>query len=365
MSKKKQRKVKKRNKAMYWIGAAITALLIISIGTLAMLLIPEEPSDPEELPPPPEMIKEPHLNIENVFFQKEDERTRQTSTGQEEEIVVIKVYSYITNDGTGNADNVKITAFPMDESKNLALDKADKIVGEIKVNKTSESDFLIEVPKGARHSVLLLIWENGKIILKGSGSVLIEGQTGNCEEFRTTEVLGTRNDTDYDGMPDVWENYYGLDPSDPDDAKIDADGDGISNIGEYMSGTEPRAPQRHTESKDKEDDEGGILGTSAKKSSAVSFFGILLIVIILIIIIIIALAVSGSKNPDSPAINKYLLAQTPVQPPAVNKPQPSAGSACTRCGGPLQNQRCVRCGWDHTLKGAPANTGNGNGDNYY
>ena len=90
MKKKKQRIVKKKNKVMYWIGAAITALLIISIGTLTMRLMPEEPAEEPELPPAPPMIKEPHLNIENVFFQKAGEATRQLGGYPEDMVKKVK-----------------------------------------------------------------------------------------------------------------------------------------------------------------------------------------------------------------------------------------------------------------------------------
>jgi hypothetical protein len=41
-------------------------------------------------------------------------------------------------------------------------------------------------------------------------------------------------DSDQDGMPDAWESDRGLDPSTPDDSGDD-DGDGYSNIEEYLS----------------------------------------------------------------------------------------------------------------------------------
>ncbi|MCM3905947.1 MAG: choice-of-anchor D domain-containing protein, partial [Pyrinomonadaceae bacterium] len=50
---------------------------------------------------------------------------------------------------------------------------------------------------------------------------------------------GVLADTDGDGMPDVWENLYGLNPNDPSDAKLDTDGDGILNLAEYQAGTDP------------------------------------------------------------------------------------------------------------------------------
>lgn len=46
-------------------------------------------------------------------------------------------------------------------------------------------------------------------------------------------------DFDRDGMPDDWELAHGLNPLDPTDATLDADGDGLTNLREFQLGTEP------------------------------------------------------------------------------------------------------------------------------
>jgi hypothetical protein len=62
-------------------------------------------------------------------------------------------------------------------------------------------------------------------------------------EWRDTDGDGIGNhadlDDDNDGLPDVWEYMYELDPLDRTDANGDLDGDGISNLDEYQNGSDP------------------------------------------------------------------------------------------------------------------------------
>ncbi|MDB4808248.1 lamin tail domain-containing protein, partial [Verrucomicrobia bacterium] len=53
---------------------------------------------------------------------------------------------------------------------------------------------------------------------------------------RANLILG---DSDEDGLPNLWEDQYGLNPNDPADAAQDTDHDGHTNLEELLAGTRP------------------------------------------------------------------------------------------------------------------------------
>lgn len=61
-------------------------------------------------------------------------------------------------------------------------------------------------------------------------------QVGGYPEYKGTPY----KDSDNDGMPDVWEKKYGLNPNDPSDASLDCNGDGYTNIEKYINGLDPK-----------------------------------------------------------------------------------------------------------------------------
>ncbi|UCH88676.1 MAG: hypothetical protein JSV49_10550 [Thermoplasmata archaeon] len=63
------------------------------------------------------------------------------------------------------------------------------------------------------------------------------------------------NDTDADGMADEWEIFVGLNSSDPEDAELDPDNDGFSNLEEFEAKTNPFDQKEAPEFTDEKRDE--------------------------------------------------------------------------------------------------------------
>lgn len=62
-----------------------------------------------------------------------------------------------------------------------------------------------------------------------------------CEAAQPSIDRGIYEDSDKDGLPDVYEEKHGLDPYNPDDARLDHDGDGFSTLEEFAAGTNPKS----------------------------------------------------------------------------------------------------------------------------
>ena len=77
-------------------------------------------------------------------------------------------------------------------------------------------------------------WDNNEAISK----------TFNIKKDTDGDKIGDDEDLDDDGdgMPDEWELEYNFDPLDSSDGALDFDNDGLSNLEEYNTGTDPHKP---------------------------------------------------------------------------------------------------------------------------
>ena len=79
---------------------------------------------------------------------------------------------------------------------------------------------------------------SGKVTYK-DGIISDAEQVGGYPEYKFSpdEVPA---DQDMDGMPNDWEKKYGLDATSASDGNLDTDGDGYTNVEEYLNGTNPK-----------------------------------------------------------------------------------------------------------------------------
>ncbi|MFO8051810.1 MAG: putative Ig domain-containing protein [Thermoplasmatota archaeon] len=97
----------------------------------------------------------------------------------------------------------------------------------------------------------------------------------NVSEVPDVIIPTKETDTDSDGMPDWWEDLYGLDPEDPSDAEGDLDGDGITNLEEFKGRTSPTEDNSEPEEK----------GTSPVFFILIAILAILALVFLLLFIL--------------------------------------------------------------------------------
>jgi hypothetical protein len=71
------------------------------------------------------------------------------------------------------------------------------------------------------------------------GIITDVGQVGGYPQYRGEPYA----DADKDGMPDGWETKHGLNPNNASDAAEDKNGDGYTNIEDFLNGLDPTAPK--------------------------------------------------------------------------------------------------------------------------
>jgi hypothetical protein len=86
-----------------------------------------------------------------------------------------------------------------------------------------------------------IIYQSGFFIAKYPGNWTVYANDSGISGYAIVyALLNDSLDNDFDGIPNGWEVDFGLDPFNASDAFVDMDFDGLSNLQEYLNGSQPR-----------------------------------------------------------------------------------------------------------------------------
>ncbi len=118
-----------------------------------------------------------------------------------------------------------------------------RIIKQVRTGKVEYKDGL-ESTLGSEYTTRRLPADSYK-----KGIIIDIAQVGGYPEYKGKAY----KDSDGDGIPNVWENKYGLNPKDASDANGDMNGDGYTNIEKYFNGIDPTKKVDWTKVENNED----------------------------------------------------------------------------------------------------------------
>jgi hypothetical protein len=123
---------------------------------------------------------------------------------------------------------LSLPIYAVDPPQGVALRPGDR--AEIHLEKAGVKHYLVSITVGTK------------------------GQVSRLDVSEDTDLDGmpdiTDSDDDNDGMPDAYELSQGFDPLSAADALLDADGNGSSNLDDYLASLEPKDPPPPTQVSD-------------------------------------------------------------------------------------------------------------------
>lgn len=98
----------------------------------------------------------------------------------------LNISVFLTNQGKGGIDDVRVRAFAVERDSNLARDEDTRSMGRIEGETSPEGELHITVPNNDTYRIELLVFENGRLTLRGSGTIDLKG-IGVASEYSAYE----------------------------------------------------------------------------------------------------------------------------------------------------------------------------------
>ncbi|MCC7373264.1 MAG: lamin tail domain-containing protein [Verrucomicrobiales bacterium] len=140
------------------------------------------------------------------------------------------------------AEQVRIEPWIIEEPVSFTVDAPNSARFEVKAMGQPLSYQWYRVGVGlitnAQSAILLVRGAEPRDV--GGYYVVVSNDLG-AQTSRVAQLTVNAPDSDGDGLPDYWENRFGLNPADPTDTNGDLDGDGLTDAEEYRRGSRPLA----------------------------------------------------------------------------------------------------------------------------
>jgi len=241
---------------------SMTIVAVVVLGICMVLVVAMDDGNETSTVEPPKTVAEgePHLLVENMYFQLMGDPTR----AYEGETSNVQLQTILTNNGRGAARNVTIWAKALETRSNMVMSSTDGTIADMAVNTTVQKPLDLELRNGESYRIEIMIIEDGMLRVEGSGALTLGGGKSSGSAY-DDDGAAAENDPRFSYVNnDEGDGYWGDDD--------DCTGDSCDEDDESMS-------------------EGG--------SAALAGLGILMLLVVILAMAMVARH-RGKKNAPGP-----------------------------------------------------------------
>jgi hypothetical protein len=121
--------------------------------------------------------RDAYLIVEQVYFESKE---------IEKDTYDIEVKAYVTNDGDDPCD-VRVSVFAKEMDSNLVFDSDTMFLGILEGRTTVKANMIVSIDSMRRYIIEVLVYKDGKVVVKGSGTVNLKEAGTGAKDFETDE----------------------------------------------------------------------------------------------------------------------------------------------------------------------------------